>query len=157
MQKMLIVAALGTLALSSCSVFGTRSAAVSGQLKGFSANQNLGLAVVGFNNGQYTNDSTQVQVIDKFLTGGYTLTLPRDVPYGTYRVIVFRDANNDGRYTAGEPVLSRDNGKVLVYSQRDNALFAGSTVGWNIYDTRTRQVQTTLLNNYDLEAVAAGQ
>ena len=157
MQKMLIVAALGTLALSSCSIFGTRSAAVSGQLKGFGANQNLGLAIVGFNNGQYTNDSTQVQVIDKFLTGGFTLTLPRDVPYGTYRVIVFRDANNDGRYTAGEPILSRDNGKFLVYSQRDDQFFAGTKLGWNIYNTANRDIQTTVLNNYDLEAVPAGQ
>ena len=157
MRKMLIVAALGTLALSSCSIFGTRSAAVSGQLRGFSPNQNLGLAIVGYNGGQYTNVSTQLQIIDKFLTGGYTLTLPRDVPYGTYRVIVFRDTNNDGRYTAGEPVLSRDNGKFLVYSQRDNQFFNGAKLGWSIYNTATRDVQNTLLNNYDLEALPAGQ
>ena len=153
MQKMLIVAALGTLALSSCSIFGTRSAAVSGQLKGFGANQNLGLAIVGFNNGQYTNASTQLQVIDKFLTGGYTLTLPRDVPYGTYRVIVFRDANNDNRFNTGDTVLSRDNGKLLVLAQRDNQFFNGTKRGWNLYSSAG--VQTTLLNNYDLEAVAA--
>ena len=152
MKKMLAVAVLGSLALTSCSIFGTRSAAVSGQLKGFSANQNLGLAVVGFNNGQYTNDSTQVQVIDKFLTGGYTLTLPRDVPYGTYRVIVFRDANNDNRYNAGDTVLSSYSGKLLVYAARDNALFNGTKYGWNIYDGNSGRIQTTILNNYDLQA-----
>lgn len=154
MKKMLIAAALGTLALSSCSVVGTRSAAVSGQLKGFSANQNLGLALVGFNNGVYTATGAQPQVIDKFLTGGYTLTLPRNVPQGTYRVVVFRDTNSDGRFNTGDVVLSRDNGKLLVYARQDNAVFAGTKFGWNIYNTANRDVQTTLLNNYDLEAVS---
>ncbi|EYB69619.1 hypothetical protein DEIPH_ctg004orf0143 [Deinococcus phoenicis] len=155
MKKILALAAVATVALSSCSLYGTRSAAVSGQLKGFSPNQNLGLAIVGFNNGQYTADGTQAQVIDKFLTGGYTLTLPRDVPYGTYRVIVFRDANNDGRFNTGDTVLSRDNGKFLVYVQRDNQYFNGTKYGWNIYNAANRDIQTTILNNYDLEAVAA--
>ncbi|GAA5513212.1 hypothetical protein Dcar01_01938 [Deinococcus carri] len=152
MKKMLTLVALGTLALSSCSVLGTRSAAVSGQLKGFSPNQNLGLAVVGYNNGRYTADGTQPQVIDKFLTGGYTLTLPRNVPYGTYRVVVFRDANSDGRFNTGDVVLSRDNGKLLVYAGSDNQFFNGTKYGWNIYNG-TADIQTTLLNNYDLEAI----
>lgn len=152
MKNVLALAAVATVALSSCSILGTRSAAVSGQLKGFSPNQNLGLAIVGFNNGQYTADGTQLQVIDKFLTGGYTLTLPRDVPYGTYRVIVFRDANGDGRFNTGDTVLSRDNGKFLVYVQRDNQFFAGTKYGWNIYNSADRQIQTTVLNNYDLDA-----
>ncbi|GAA5502756.1 hypothetical protein Dxin01_02500 [Deinococcus xinjiangensis] len=151
MKKVLTLAALGTLALSSCSVFGTRSAAVSGQLKGFSPNQNLGLAIVGFNNGQYTADGTQAQLIDKFISGGYTLTLPRDVPYGTYRVIVFRDANNNNRYDIGDTVLSRDNGKRLLYVARDNDIMNGTKYGWNIYDAATGKIQTTIINNYDLE------
>lgn len=153
MKKLLTVATLGTLALSSCSLFGTRSAAVSGQLKGFSPNQNLGLAVVGYNNGQYTANGSQPQVIDKFLTGGYTLTLPRNVPAGTYRVIVFRDSNNNGRFDTGDVVLSRDNGKLLVLTQRDNQFFTGTKFGWNIYNG-TANIQTEILNNYDLEAVA---
>lgn len=40
------------------------------------------------------------------------LDLPRDVPFGIYRVIVFRDDNN--RYDAGDIVLSKDNGKCLL-------------------------------------------
>ncbi|GBF07422.1 hypothetical protein DAERI_140083 [Deinococcus aerius] len=155
MKKILAVATLGTLALSSCSLFGTRSAAVSGQLKGFSPNQNLGLAVVGYNSGQYTANGSQPQVIDKFLTGGYTLTLPRNVPYGTYRVVVFRDANNNGRFDTGDVVLSRDNGKLLVYAGRDNQFFQGTKYGWNIYNG-TPDIQTEILNNYDLEAVSGG-
>lgn len=154
MKKILAVAALGTLALSSCSIFGTRSAAVSGQLKGFSPNQNLGLAVVGYNNGVYTANGTEPQVIDKFLSGGYTLALPRNVPYGTYRVVVFRDANNNGRFDTGDVVLSRDNGKLLVYASRDNQFFNGTRYGWNIYNSANGDVQTTILNNYDLEAIA---
>lgn len=152
MKKMLALVALGTVALSSCSVLGTRSAAVSGQLKGFSPNQNLGLAVVGYNNGRYTADGTQPQVIDKFLTGGYTLTLPRNIPNGTYRVVVFRDTNGDGRFNTGDVVLSRDNGKLLVYAGSDNQFFNGTKYGWNIYNG-TADIQTTLLNNYDLEAI----
>lgn len=153
MKKILAVTLLGTLVLSSCSILGTRSAAVSGQLKGFSANQNLGLAVVGFNNGQYTANGSQPQVIDKFLTGGYTLTLPRNVPAGTYRVIVFRDSNNNGRFDTGDVVLSRDNGKLLVNASRDDQFFRGTKFGWNIYNG-TADIQTTVLNNYDLEAVS---
>ena len=152
MNKVMLATGLSALLLSACSVVGTRSAAVSGQLRGFSANQNLGLALVGYNNGRYTADGTQAQVIDKFLTGGYTLTLPRDVPYGTYRVIVFRDANNDNRYNAGDTVLSRYSGKLLVYAARDNALFNGTKYGWNIYDGNSGRIQTTILNNYDLQA-----
>ncbi|SMB95734.1 hypothetical protein [Deinococcus hopiensis] len=151
MQKLLALSAVALVTLSSCSIFGTRSAAVSGQLKGFSPNQNLGLAIVGYNKGQYVFDSNQAQVIDKFLTGGYTLTLPRNVPYGTYRVIVFRDADNNGRFNAGDTVLSRDSGKLLVYSQRDGQFFAGTKYGWNIYNG-TSDIQTEILNNYDLEA-----
>lgn len=152
MKKTLILALTGATLLSSCSVFGTRSAAVSGQLKGFSAGQNLRLALVGYNGGQYVADGRQAQVLDKFLTGGYTLTLPRDVPSGVYRVIVFRDANNSNAYDAGDAVLSRLSSKLLVYAPRDNYLYSGVKYGWNVYDTESRDVQTTILNNYDLEA-----
>lgn len=152
MKKVLAVAALGTIALSSCAIFGTRSAAVSGNLKGFSPNQNLQLAVVGYNNGQYVVDGNQAQVIDKYLTGGYTLALPRNVPYGTYRVIVFRDANNNGSYDLGDTILSKDNGKLLVYAGKHDAYFPGTKYGWNIYNPGGG-IQTNILTNYDIEAV----
>ncbi|WP_135229776.1 hypothetical protein [Deinococcus fonticola] len=152
MKKILAVAALGSIALSSCSIFGTKSAAVSGQLKGFSPNQNLQLAVVGYNQGKYVVDGNQAQVIDKYLSGGYTLTLPRNVPYGTYRVIVFRDANNNGSYDLGDTILSKDNGKLLVYVAKDGDVFGGTKYGWNVYNGSS-DIQTTILNNYDLEAV----
>ena len=151
MKKILTVAALGTIALSSCSIFGTKTAAVSGQLKGFSPNQNLQLALVGYNGGKYVVDGNRAQVIDKYLSGGYTLSLPRNVPYGTYRVIVFRDANNNNRYDAGDTVLSKDNGKRLAFAQNDNQFFAGTKKGWNLVNP-DGNVQTTLLNNYDLDA-----
>lgn len=152
MKKILAVAALGTIALSSCSIFGTKTAAVSGQLKGFSPNQNLQLALVGYNGGKYVVDGNRAQVIDKYLSGGYTLSLPRNVPYGTYRVIVFRDANNNASYDLGDTILSKDNGKLLVYVARDGDIFAGTKYGWNIYNGSS-DIQTTILNNYDLEAV----
>ncbi|MFC3862164.1 hypothetical protein ACFOPQ_15465 [Deinococcus antarcticus] len=152
MKKILAVAALGTIALSSCSIFGTKTAAVSGQLKGFSPNQNLQLALVGYNGGKYVVDGNRAQVIDKYLSGGYTLSLPRNVPYGTYRVIVFRDANNNASYDLGDTILSKDNGKLLVYVAKDGDIFAGTKYGWNIYNGSS-DIQTTILNNYDLEAV----
>lgn len=152
MKKILAVAALGTIALSSCSIFGTKTAAVSGQLKGFSPNQNLQLALVGYNGGKYVVDGNRAQVIDKYLSGGYTLSLPRNVPYGTYRVIVFRDANNNASYDLGDTILSKDNGKLLVYVARDGDIFAGTKYGWNIYNGSS-DIQTAILNNYDLEAV----
>lgn len=155
MKKVLSAAILGTVALSSCSVLGSNKAAVSGNLKGFSPNQNLQIAVVGYNSGKYVVDGNQAQVIDKYLTSGFTLALPtsRTVPYGTYRLIVFRDANNNGSYDLGDTILSKDNGKLLVFAGRDDAYFPGTKYGWNIYNTANRDVQTTLLNNYDLEAV----
>lgn len=152
MKRILAVAALGTIALSSCSIFGTKTAAVSGQLKGFSPNQNLQLALVGYNGGKYVVDGNRAQVIDKYLSGGYTLSLPRNVPYGTYRVIVFRDGNNNASYDLGDTILSKDNGKLLVYVARDGDIFAGTKYGWNIYNGSS-DIQTTILNNYDLEAV----
>ena len=51
-------------------------------------------------------------------------------------------------------MLSRDNGKLLVYSQRDGQFFAGTKFGWNVYNGSS-DIQTEILNNYDLEAVAA--
>ncbi|MBZ9715999.1 hypothetical protein [Deinococcus multiflagellatus] len=153
MKHLLIAAALGTLTLSACTLAGNPiKKDVTGQLRGFNANQNLGLAIVGFNNGQYTADGTQSQVIDKFLTGGFALDLPTNLPYGTYRVIVFRDANNNNRYDAGDTVLSADNGKRLVYAQRDNQFVGGTKAGWNLVNPNGN-VQTTLLNNYDLNAL----
>ncbi len=46
-------------------------------------------------------------------TSGLVLDLPRDVPFGIYRVIVFRDDNNNS-YEAGDTILSKDNGKRLL-------------------------------------------
>lgn len=152
MNKALMLAALGTVTLTSCSVIGTRSAAVSGQLRGFNPDQDLRLAVVGFNGGQYVADGRQAQVLDKFLTGGYVLTLPRDVASGTYRVVVFRDMNHNNRYDVSDTVVSKPNSKLLVYAPRDNYLFSSIKYGWNIYDNTTGRVQTDVLDNYDIEA-----
>jgi outer membrane lipoprotein-sorting protein len=152
MNKLLIPLALGTLTLSACTLAGNPvKKDVTGQIRGFAANQNLGLALVGFNDGKYTADGTESQLIDKFLTGGFALDLPSNVPYGTYRVIVFRDANGNNRYDAGDTVLSKDNGKRLAFAQNDNQFFAGTKKGWNLVNP-DGTVQTTVLNNYDLEA-----
>lgn len=153
MKKLIAIAALSTIALSSCSVFGSKSAAVSGQLKGFNPEINVRLALVGFNNGQYTADGSRAQVIDKALTGGYTLALPREVPNGIYRIVVFRDVNNNDRYDLGEVVISKDNAKRLVKVGKDNDYVTGTKYGWNIWDTSNGNTQTVILNNYDLTAI----
>ncbi|MFC4638649.1 hypothetical protein [Deinococcus hohokamensis] len=155
MKRMLALAALGTLTLSACTLAGNPLRKdVTGNLKGFNPNQNIRLAIVGFNSaGQYTADGTQSQIIDKYLTGGFALDLPTNLPYGTYRVVAFRDANNDGRFNTGDVVLSRDNGKRLVYSRYDNQFYRGTTKGWNIYNPSNNVAQTLTLDNYDLEAL----
>lgn len=154
MKKALVIAAMGTVALSSCTLLGNPTKKdVTGQLRGFSPNQNLRLAIVGYNNGKYTADGTQAQVIDKFLTGGFVLDLPTKVPFGSYRVIVFRDANNNNRYDAGDTVLSKSNGKLLIYTSIRDQFFNGTVQGWNLYDSNTGKIQTTILNNYDLDAM----
>ncbi|THF84938.1 DUF2141 domain-containing protein [Deinococcus sp. KSM4-11] len=154
MKKLLTIAALGTLTLSACTLAGNPTKKdVTGQLHGFSANQNLGLAIIGFNNGQYTADGTESQIIDKFLTGGFSLDLPTNLPTGTYRVIVFKDANNNNRYDTGDTVLSKDNGKRLIYASKANQYYNGTKPGWNLVVLSNQYVQTTLLNNYDLDAM----
>lgn len=155
MKRTLTMTALGMALLSSCTLVGNPfHKDVTGQLSGFSANQNLGIALVGYNGGQFTADGSQSQVIDKFLTKGFAVDLPKNLPYGTYRVIVFRDADNSGRYNAGDTVLSKDNGKLLVFAKNDDQYFAGKGIkkGWNIYNPATGEVQSKLLNNYDLSA-----
>lgn len=153
MKKALALAVLGSLTLSACTLIGNPTKKdVTGQLRGFNPDQNLGLAVVGYNNGRYTADGTQSQLIDKYLTGGFALDLPTNVPFGSYRVIVFRDANNNHRYDAGDTVLSKDNSKLLLFVQLDNQYFNGTKRGWNIYNARDGSIQSTILNNYDLEA-----
>lgn len=149
-MKNILFAAVGAIALSSCSLMGTKEAAVSGQLRGFDANQNLRIALVGYSNGQYVATSEQAQIIDKYLTGGFTITLPSKVPNGTYRLVVFRDLNNNEKLDTGDAFVSRDNGKLLVLTSQDDQFFQGTKLGWNIYDTTTREVQSTVLNNYDL-------
>ncbi|GGL09724.1 hypothetical protein [Deinococcus radiotolerans] len=152
MKAMLAAAILAPLTLSACTLAGNPiKKDVTGQLRGFDANQNLGLAIVGYNNSQYTADGTQSQIIDKFLTGGYSLDLPTNLPYGTYRVIVFRDANSNNRYDTGDTVLSADNSKRLIYAQRDGQFASGTKTGWNLLNP-DGTVQTVILNNYDLSA-----
>ena len=67
-------------------------------------------------------------------------------------MIVFRDANNNNRYDTGDTVLSKDNGKRLIYASQDNQFYNGTKKGWNLVTTSSGNVQTTLLNNYDLDA-----
>lgn len=154
MKAVLATALLAPLILSACTLAGNPvKKDVAGQLRGFNANQNLGLAIVGYNSGQYTADGTQSQIIDKFLTGGYSLDLPTNLPYGTYRVIVFRDANGNNRYDAGDTVLSQDNNKRLIYAQNDGQFAPGTRRGWNLLNP-DGSVQTVILNNYDLDAQA---
>lgn len=157
MKKIIAAAVVGTVALSSCSIFGTNKAAVSGKLSGFATDQNLQIAVLGYNNGQYVVDANQAQIIDKVVTNGFTVALPTkaSVPFGTYRLIVFKDANSNGRYDAGDKILSKDNGKLLVFADKDGAYFSGTKYGWNIYDTATAKVQNNVLTGYDLDAAVA--
>lgn len=150
MKNILLLTAAGAALLSGCSVFGTRAAAVSGQLRGFNPEQNLRLALVGYNGGKYVADGRQAQLVDKALTGGFTFTLPRDVPSGIYRLVVFRDVNNNNSYDAGDTIVSKYNGKALVYAPRDNYIYTGTKYGWNIYTDDTKEVQTLVLNNYDI-------
>ncbi len=152
MKKALLLAAVGTLTLSACTLVGNPlKKDVTGQLKGFDKDQKLRLAIVGYNNGQYTADASESQLVDKYLTGGFALDLPTNVPYGSYRVVVFRDVNSNGRYDLGDQIVSKSNGKLLLYTNMRDAILKGTVKGWNLYDTNTGKLQINLLNNYDLE------
>lgn len=152
MKKILALAALSGL-LSACTLVGNPlNKDVSGMLQNFPSGQtaDLRLAIVGYNNGQYTADGSQSQVLDRYLTGGFTLDLPRNVPYGTYRVVVYRDSNKNDRFDTGDRIVSRDNGKLLVYSRSNGQYYANTRAGWNIYNTANRDVQVVALTGYDL-------
>ena len=150
MKKVLALAALG-LSLSACTLVGNPTTKdVSGNLIGFPSGANLRLAVVGYSNGNYTADGSESQIIDKYLTNGFILDLPKTLGYGTYRVVVFKDANDNNRLDTGDTVVSRPNTKVLVHAQRENQYYSGIKAGWNVYDTSNGGSSSLALNNYDL-------
>ncbi|MFC4452615.1 hypothetical protein [Deinococcus sonorensis] len=151
MNKILALSAL-SVALSACTLVGNPlSKDVSGQLRGFPSGQDLRLAIVGYSNGRYTADGSESQIVDKYLTGGFTLDLPKTLGTGTYRVVVYTDVNRDGRFSTGDRVVSRDNGKLLVNAQRSGQFYPGIKAGWNIYNTATRESSSLALTNYDLD------
>ena len=151
MKKLLALMVLGA-SLSACTLVGNPTTKdVSGNLVGFPGGANLRLAVVGYSNGTYTADGSESQIIDRYLTNGFVLDLPRTLGYGTYRVVVFKDANNNNRLDTGDTVVSRPNTKLLVRAQRDNQYYSGIRAGWNVYDTGNGGSSSLALNNYDLQ------
>ena len=70
-------------------------------------------------------------MIDKFLTGGFTLTLPRNVPQGTYRVVVegyaVDGAGGSTAYDYRDAYLSPDLGSVAVDEEQVISLANGAT------------------------------
>ena len=139
-------------ALSACTLVGNPTTKdVSGMLRGFPSSADLRLAIVGYSSGRYTADGSESQLLDKYVSGGYTLDLPRSLGYGTYRVVVYTDANHNNRLDTGDRVVSRDNGKLLVYAQRAGQFYPGIKAGWNIYNTTTRGSSSLALVNYDLD------
>ena len=151
MKKILALTILGA-SLSACTLVGNPTTKdVSGNLLGFPANAKLRMAVVGYSNGRYTADGSESQVIDRYLTNGYVLDLPKSLGYGTYRVVVYRDANGNDRFDTGDSVVSRNNGKLLVHAQRGGQFFRGIQAGWNIYDTASNGSSSLALRGYDLQ------
>ena len=151
MKSILALTVLGA-SLSACTLIGNPTTKdVSGNLIGFPANANLRLAIVGFSNNNYTADGSESQIIDRFLTNGFVLDLPKTLGVGTYRVVVYRDINNNDRFDTGDRVVSRSNGKLLVNAQRDEQFYGGIKAGWNIYDTASNGSSSLALRGYDLE------
>lgn len=152
MTTKLLALATISAALSACTLVGNPTTKdVSGQLRGFPSGADLRLAIVGYSNGRYTADGSESQILDKYLTGGFTLDLPRNLGYGTYRVVVYNDANHNNRFDTGDRVVSRDNAKLLVHAQRAGQFYPGTKAGWNIYNTTTQGSSSLALVNYDLD------
>ena len=138
--------------LSACTLVGNPTTKdVSGNLVGFPQGAKLRVAIVGYSSGRYTADGSESQVIDRYLTNGFLLDLPKSLGYGTYRVVVYRDANSNDRFDTGDSVVSRDNGKVLVRAQRNDQFYGGIKAGWNIYNSASGGSSSLALTNYDLQ------
>ncbi|WP_420594797.1 hypothetical protein [Deinococcus sp.] len=151
MKNILALTALAA-SLSACTLIGNPTTKdVSGNLIGFPANANLRLAIVGFSNNKYTADGSESQIIDRFLTNGFVLDLPKTLGVGTYRIVVYQDANSNNRFDTGDRVVSRNNGKLLVNAQRNEQFYGGIKAGWNIYDTASNGSSSLALRGYDLE------
>ncbi|MGI8747824.1 MAG: hypothetical protein ACR2J4_05670 [Deinococcus sp.] len=152
MTTKLLALATISAALSACTLVGNPTTKdVSGQLRGFPTGTDLRLAIVGYSNGRYTADGSESQILDKYVTSGFSIDLPRSLGYGSYRVVVFNDANHNNRFDTGDRVVSRDNGKLIVRAQRNDQFFPGIKAGWNIYDTASTGSSSLALVNYDLD------
>lgn len=135
--------------LSACALLNPRDVTVSGKIQGFTPDQHTRLALVSYVNGQYAPNATRALPVP---SAQYTLTLPRTLPSGIYRVVIFRDANGNERYDTGETVLSSDQGKRLIQAAKDSDLVTGTRQGWNLWNTINGEIQTSELRGYDLGA-----
>lgn len=122
--------------------------------------QGLRLALVGFTTEGQVDYSNQLEIKDPSLTKGYLMELPPEATEGSYRVVAYRDDDNNGHYSGGDTVLGHTCGKYLLYADgSDTKLYwVGSLKwlkvkhGWNGYDAQKGgdPYQAPVYSDYDL-------
>lgn len=122
--------------------------------------QGLRLALVGLTTEGQVDYSNQLEIKDPSLTKGYLMELPPEATEGSYRVVAYRDDDNNGHYSGGDTVLGHTCGKYLLYADgSDTKLYwVGSLKwlkvkhGWNRYDAQKGgdPYQAPVYSDYDL-------
>lgn len=104
--------------------------------------------------------SNQLEIKDPSLTKGYLMELPPEASEGSYRVVAYRDDDNNGHYSRGDAVLGDTCSKYLLYANGSGTklYWVGSPKtlkvkhGWNGYDAQKGgdPYQASVYTDYDL-------
>ena len=140
------------------------SPAVSGKFVGsWDSEANINLALVGFTQGDISEDEGLLELQDPDLTERYLIDLPGDpgVALGIYRVVAFTDRDGSADYSLGDlPALGDTCGKYLIYvddlpeSELPLETWLGDLTGleegWNGFDRQKGVYQDLVYNGFDL-------
>ena len=99
----------GGLLLGACGLLpGFGGPKVSGEFQGdwSGVAQGLRLALVGLTTEGQVNYDNQLEIKDPSLTKGYLMELPPEASEGSYRVVAYRDDDNNATRSWGTPAAS---------------------------------------------------
>lgn len=140
------------------------SPAVSGQFVGsWESGSKVNLALVGFTQGDISEEEGLLELQDPDLTERYLIDLPGDpgVDLGIYQVVAFADKDGSADYSLGDlPPLGDTCGKYLIYvddlpeSELPLETWLGDLTGleegWNGFDLEDGVYQEGLYSGFDL-------